>query len=187
MILSVKERGQFVATMRYINVWLMETLAGWVPSTPEMEVKLQFGEHLWDAAQHADAFGKRTSELRMPLQHSLPPVAEYVDFLDSVSDIEQTQQRLAAIYDVLLPGVAMHYRQFLEKTDSLADAPTVRIIERHLSDIDRMLQSNREMCSELPDLALHDQGWIDALKKREAQHDPVAASGGETTARAVGA
>lgn len=68
MILTVKERGQFVATMRHIHVWLMETLAAWVPTSPEMEVKILLGEHIWDVAQHADALGKRTSELRMPLQ-----------------------------------------------------------------------------------------------------------------------
>ena len=182
MILSVKERGQFVATMRYINVWLMETLAGWVPSTPEMEVKLQFGEHLWDAAQHADALGKRTFELRMSLQKSLPPVGEYIDFLENVGKIEQTQQRLAAVYDVLLPGICTHYRRFLEKTDSLADAPTVRIIERHLSDIDRMLDSNRKMRSELPALVLDDEAWVDALRKREARYAPVAGSSAEAGA-----
>ncbi len=176
MILSVKERGQFVATMRYVNVWLMETLAGWVPSTPEMEVKLQFGEHLWDAAQYSDALGKRTFELRMPLQHSLPPAEEYIEFLDDVAGIEQTQQRLAAVYDVLLPGISTHYRRYLEITDSLADAPTVRIVERHLSDIDRMLESNCEMRSDIPALVLNDEKWIDALRKREAQHAPVAGS-----------
>jgi len=185
MILSVKERGQFVATMRYVNVWLMETLAGWVPTTPEMEVKLQFGEHLWDAAQHADALGKRTHELRLPLQRSLPPVEEYIEFLGTVGGLEQTQQRLAAIYDVVLPGISTHYRQFLKKTDSLADAPTVRIIERHLGDIDRMLQSNREMCAELPELVLQDQSWTDALRKREMQHEPVAGSGAGSEACAV--
>lgn len=185
MILSVKERGQFVATMRYINVWLMETLAGWVPSTPEMEVKLQFGEHLWDAAQHADAFGKRTFELRMPLQHSLPPAAEYLDFLAAVAEIEQTQQRLSAIYDVVLPGLARHYRGFLEETDSLADAPTVRILERHLSDIERMLESNRQMFEERPDLVLDDREWIDALKKREDQVAPVAGRAIEAEDRAM--
>ena len=54
-MLTVKERGQFVATLRYVHVSLMETLAAWVPTTPEMEVKLLFGEHIWDVAQHADA------------------------------------------------------------------------------------------------------------------------------------
>ena len=187
MILTVRERGQFVATMRYINVWLMETMAGWVPTTPEMEVKLQFGEHLWDAAQHADAFGKRTFELRMPLQHSLTPAKEYIDFLDAVSDIESTQERLAAIYGVLLPGLATRYRRYLEKTDSIADAPTVRIIERNLADIDRMLESNRVLCSELPNLQLNDQSWLDSFNDREARCEPVAASIDESEARAVGA
>jgi len=185
MILSVKERGQFVATMRHINVWLMETMAGWVPTTPEMEVKLQFGEHLWDAAQHADAFGKRTSELRMPLHHDLSPAEEYTVFLDTVSGIEATPQRLAAIYDVVLPGLSAHYQRFMEKTDPLADAPTVRILERHLNDIDRMLQSNRDMCSDLPDLFLNDKAWIDALREQEARCDPVALSIAEPEARAV--
>jgi hypothetical protein len=185
MILSVKERGQFVATMRHINVWLMETMAGWVPTTPEMEVKLQFGEHLWDAAQHADALGKRTSELRMPLHHNLSPAEDYADFLNTVSGIEATQQRLAAIYDVVLPSLSTHYRRFLENTDQLADAPTVRILERQLNDIDRMLQSNRDMCSELPDLFLNDQSWIDTLTEQEARCEPVAVSIAETEARAV--
>jgi hypothetical protein len=56
-----------------------------------------------------------------------------------------------------------------------------------LNDIDRMLESNREMCAELPYLTLNDQGWIDALGNREAQHEPVVGSGAETEARAVGA
>jgi hypothetical protein len=56
----------------------METLAQWTPTSPEMEVKLMLGEHIWDAAQNADALGKRTRELRLPLQHSLRPVDAYV-------------------------------------------------------------------------------------------------------------
>src|SRR5262245_2806833 len=54
-MLSVKERGHFVATMRSAHVSLMETMAAWVPTTPEMEVKLLLGEHIWDMAQHADS------------------------------------------------------------------------------------------------------------------------------------
>jgi hypothetical protein len=141
---------------------------------------------LWDAAQHADALGKRTSELRMPLHHNLSPAEEYADFLDTVSGIEATPQRLAAIYDVVLPGLSTQYRRFMEKTDPLADAPTVRILERQLNDIDRMLKSNRDMCAELPDLFLNDQSWIDTLREQEARCEPVAVSTAEAEARAVG-
>ena len=59
MNLTVQQRGDNVATFRWIEVRLMETLAAWVPTTPEMEVKLVFGAHIWDTAQHADMLGKR--------------------------------------------------------------------------------------------------------------------------------
>ena len=82
MALTVKQRGQHIATFRFVQVRLMEILAAWVPSTAEMEAKLLFGPHIWDAAQGADALGKRGHELRMRLQHSLAPAAEYIAYLD---------------------------------------------------------------------------------------------------------
>lgn len=173
-MLTVKERGDFVATMRYVHVWLMETLAAWVPTTPEMEAKLILGEHIWDAAQHADALGKRTFELRLPLQHSRRPAEEYYDLLGELAAISATPQRLAAIYDVLLPAIAARYRRYLEGTDTLMDAPTVRILDRHLSDTERMTESARALREELPALQLADPGFVEAWKSREVAIDPVA-------------
>ena len=66
MALTVKQRGQHIATFRFVQVRLMEILSAWVPSTPEMEAKLLFGPHIWDTAQAADALGKRAHELRLP-------------------------------------------------------------------------------------------------------------------------
>ena len=168
MILTVKERGQFVATMRYVNVHLMETLAAWVPTTPEMEVKLLFGEHIWDVAQHADALGKRTFELRMPLQHSLRPTDAYAELVTELTKTIPTPQRLAAMYDVFLPGLAARYRRYIDETDTLSDAPTVRILERHLIDTERMVSAARVLREELPYLRLQDQSWADGLRLREA-------------------
>ena len=89
-MLTVKERGHFVATLRYVHVTLMETLAAWVPTTPEVEAKLLLGEHIWDVAQHADSLGKRTFELRLPLQHSVRAAEPYVEFLAEIRAIEPT-------------------------------------------------------------------------------------------------
>ena len=175
-MLAVKERGQFVATMRFVQVWLMETLAAWVPTTPEMEVKLLFGEHIWDAAQHADALGKRTFELRLPPQHSLRPTDAYVDFLTEVAAVGPTPKRIAVAYDVLLPAVAARYRRYLDQTDPLSDAPTVRILERDLTDTVRMVEAARALRQELPDLQLADGQWAKALQEREAAIGRVVAS-----------
>lgn len=180
MLLTVKARAEFVATMRYVEVWLMETLAAWVPTTPEMEVKLLFGEHIWDAAQHADALGKRTFELRMPLQHSLRPVKFYADFLVELARIGPTPQRLGAVYDVVLPALVARSRHYLDQTDALADAPTVRILERHFADVARMVESARALRLELPLLQLAGREWTDTLRSREAAFEviiaPVSAS-----------
>jgi hypothetical protein len=168
MYLNVKERGDHVATFRWIEVRLMEMLAAWVPTTPEMEVKLVFGAHIWEAAQHADALGKRTHELRLPLHDSLQPAREYVDLLTEVARIEDTSQRIAAFYDCLLPDLEGRFRRYLERVDALLDGPTVRILERILTDVARMTAESRTLLNEVPAVRLTDRAWLDALRQRAA-------------------
>jgi hypothetical protein len=167
MTLTVKERGQYAATLRQVQVTLMETLAAWVPTTPEMEVKLLFGEHVYDTAQHADAFGKRTFELRLPLHHGLPPSYEYEALLADIAALVATPQRIAAMYDVLLPGLAERYRHYIGETDTLLDAPSVRILKQVLFDTDRMLDQSRTLRHQLPELAQVDSDWMNSLRQRE--------------------
>jgi len=165
---TVKERGVHIATFRYVEVRLMEILSGWVPTTPEMEAKLLFGPHIWDAAEGADALGKRAHELRLPLQHSLAPAAGYLGVLDAVADAKGARQRIAACYDVLLPGFAARLGAYVARTDALMDAPSVRIAEGILATQDRMIREANEMRESLPALRLDDPGWVQALRAREA-------------------
>ncbi len=168
MSLNVRERGAWVATYRYIHVNLMETLARWVPTTPEMEVKLVLGSHIWYVAQHADALGKRTQELRLSLQHSIPPVPEYLLFLDEIGGVSETPQRISAMYDVMLPALGARLRGYLERTDHLMDAPTVRIVERILDEHQRVIREGRGLRDELPAIAEIDAAWIERLLAAEA-------------------
>jgi hypothetical protein len=181
-MLTVKERGHFVATLRYVHVSLMETLAAWVPTTPEVEVKLLLGEHIWDVAQHADSLGKRTFELRLPLQHSVRAADPYVAFLTEIKLIGPTPQRLAAMYDVVVPGLVERQRRYLDQTDRLVDAPTVRILERYLADTVRMTEAAHTLRRELPVLQLADRQWVATLQAREAKLELLAATSPETVA-----
>lgn len=181
-MLTVKERGHFVATLRYVHVTLMETLAAWVPTTPEVEVKLLLGEHIWDVAQHADSLGKRTFELRLPLQHSVRAAEPYVAFLAEVRAIESTPERLAAMYDVVVPGLVARQRRYLEQTDRLVDAPTVRILERYLADTVRMTDAAHAVRRELRELPSADRQWAAALQAREAKLELLAVPSTETVA-----
>ncbi len=169
MGLSVKKRAVAVATFRYIHVALMETLAAWTPTTPEMEVKWLFGEHIWDVAQHADALGKRTHELRQPLHHSLPPVEGYSELLNLVRQEVETPRRVSGYYDALLPGLGARYRKYLEATDLLMDAPTVRIIEQWRDTEFRMIQQSRDVRTELSMSTNLADSWLVALIEKESK------------------
>jgi len=149
MGMSVTERGRCVATFRFVAVRLMETAAAWTPTTPEMEVKVVLGRHIWDFAQQADALGHRTFELRLPLQHSLRPAEGYIALLDELRARERTSERLAALYDVVLPGLARRYEAYLAGTDRLLDEPSVRILERILADYRRQIAEAAAVRSEL--------------------------------------
>lgn len=168
MSLSVQNRAEFVATFRFIQVFLMETLARWVPQTPEMEVKILFGRHIWDLAQQADGLGKRVYELRAPLQFSLRPAERYVEALEEFARSETTPQKIHGFYDVMLPGLAARYRNYLERTDALLDEPTVRVVERILEEFKRMIGESGALRKELPELQLADKDWPARLAKREA-------------------
>lgn len=135
---SVKERAEFFGTFRWIEIQLMEMLARWVPTTPEMEIKVLFGRHVWDCAQHADYFGKRAFELRAPLHYSLPAVPEFAKLLADIAQLESTNDKLDAFYGVACPAIVRQYQLYVERTDPLMDEPSVRILENALRDYERM-------------------------------------------------
>jgi hypothetical protein len=150
--LNVKARAEAVGTYRRVNVLLMEMLASWVPSTPEMEVKVLFGRHLWLVAQLADRLGLRARELRATLHFERAPAAAFGDALAAAADLEPTTARLDAFYDVVLPSVEKAYRDYLARTDALIDEPTVVVLQDALRDIERMRRESAQLFDEFPAL-----------------------------------
>jgi hypothetical protein len=184
MARTVREKADLVATFRFASVHLMETLARWVPSTPEMEVKTLFGRHIWDFAQHADILGKRTFELRGPLHYDRKPVGAYATLLEDLRPVSDTGGRVTALYDATLPDLERRYREQLDQADPLLDQPTIRLIERILMDLPRMRRERTEVAAQrdIPEPA--DPGRVDRLRAAAAAcpdftdyRAPVAAGG----------
>jgi hypothetical protein len=143
--LSVAQKADVLATFRSISVSLMETLAEWTPLTPELEVKLLFGRHLYEFAQHADVLGHRTAELRAGLHYTRPPRAEYDEVFKACRATQTGAERVASIYDALVPDLAARYDQAMADADPLLDQPTIRLVERIRRDLDRLLLERRDM------------------------------------------
>jgi hypothetical protein len=149
MSMTVNDRARAVATFRFIEVSLMELIAAWTPSTPEMEAKVMFGRHIWDFAQHADLLGKRTFELRQPEQYTVPADPAYVALLKRVASETGTAERVASLYEAVLPGLVRRYETYVTATDPILDEPTVVIMERNIADLRRQTLQARTLLKEL--------------------------------------
>jgi len=164
MGLSVAERGHCMATFRFIEVRLMEIAAAWTPLTPEMEVKVLLGRHIWDFAQHADALGKRCFELRLPLQHACAPAPPYAQLLEELARVEQTHERLAVLYEAILPGLDRRYEHYTSEADAILDAPSIVIVERIRQDLARQRAEAELVRTQLALAAATPERWT----RREA-------------------
>lgn len=134
---------------------MMRVLGGWIALTPELPAKLLFGRHIWDCAQHADAWGRRLPELRSPAQQSEPAndgVVRVMDRIESAEGPRQTPERLAGVYRVLKPHLVTAYARHLAVTNPVYEPPTRRILTRCLEEEQRHVASgNAVMAAMLRD------------------------------------
>jgi hypothetical protein len=135
--LEVDESAKTVRHYRYAVERMTRILGGWMALTPELSAKLLMGRHVWDNAQHADAWGKRLPELRAAAQVSEPASPRLVAFLDAVEAAErpeQTIERVVAIYRVLKPHLLATYTAHLSTANAVYEPPTCRILARCIED-----------------------------------------------------
>jgi len=134
---AVDDSARLLRNYRYATERMMRTLGGWLALTPELSAKLLMGRHVWDNAQHADAFGKRLPELRAHGQESEPANAAFVVFmelLESPEDPDQTVERLVGVYRVLKPHLIATYERHLGLANGVYEPPTRRILGRCIED-----------------------------------------------------
>src|SRR5213594_1039572 len=134
---SVEASARRIRNYRYAEERMMRALGGWIALTPELAPKLLFGRHVWDCAQHADAWGKRLPELRSPAQRSEPAndgVVRFMALVEAPDGPDQTAERLVSVYRVLKPHVLAVYERHLASANRVYEPPTRRILERCISD-----------------------------------------------------
>jgi hypothetical protein len=134
---SADDSARLCRNYRYACERMTRIMAGWIALTPELSAKLLLGRHVWDNAQHADAWGRRLPELRAHAQESKPPNDAFVAFMDAIEAPEepgQTAERLAGIYRVLKPHVLAVYLGHSRTANPVYEPPTCRILERCIED-----------------------------------------------------
>ena len=138
--LSVDDSARRIRNYRYAEERVMRVLGGWIALTPELTAKLLFGRHVWDCAQHADAWGRRLPELRAPAQESEPAndaIVAFMRLLETPEGPRQTLERVAGVYAVLKPHLATVYARHLASANRVYEPPTRRILMRCLEEEQR--------------------------------------------------
>jgi Protein of unknown function (DUF455) len=133
---SVAENSQRLANYRYLEIQLMEMIAGWSHTTPQLAYKATFGYHVYDHARNADELGERLEQLRSGRDREEPATDEFAQLCEHVWRLESTIDRLVAVYRVLEPHLVSTYVYHADATDPLTDTPTVRLL-RHLAGVDQ--------------------------------------------------
>ena len=134
---SVDASARRIGHYRWLEERLLRVLGGWIALTPELPVKLLFGRHVWDCAQHADLWGRRLPELRAPAQRGAPPsdgFAHLVELIDGLQSRHESVARVVAVYRVLKPHLVSAYENHLVETNPIYEPPTRRILIRCLEE-----------------------------------------------------
>jgi hypothetical protein len=134
---SVDDSARRIRNYRYAEERLTRVLGGWIALTPELPAKLLFGRHVWDCAQHADAWGRRLPELRAPAQQSEPAndaMVAFIRLLETPEGPRQTLERIAGVYGVLKPHLVTVYARHLASANPVYEPPTRRILARCLEE-----------------------------------------------------
>jgi len=137
---SAEHSARLLRNYRYVVERTMRALGGWIALTPELSAKLLMGRHVWDLAQHCDAFGQRLPELRAHAQVSEAANPAVVTLMDAIEDAEgpdQTVERLVGVYGVLKPHLLATYREHLAGANPVYEPPTRRILARCIDDEER--------------------------------------------------
>jgi hypothetical protein len=149
---SVDDSARRVRRYRYAVERAMRIMAGWIALTPELSAKLVLGRQVWDAAQHADLWGKRLPELRAPAQTSEPASAGFVAFMDALESRDappETVERLVGLYRVLKPHLLAAYSQHLGRANPVYEPPTRRILLRCVEDERRHIAAGETVLAPL--------------------------------------
>src|SRR4029077_14105366 len=85
----------------------------------------------------------------LPEQHSIAPLPAYDAFLKDVLKASTTADRIATLYDGVIPGIIARFKQYIAASDPILDEPSIVILQRNITDLERQRVDAAELQREL--------------------------------------
>lgn len=149
-------------TMRRYYRILKETMrgmAGYMPKMRWWEGKKLLARHIWFDAMHADMVRSRAVDLRYPrldVEDDLD--ANMIMMLEKIPTAATDEHFLLGVYTAIKPAILQSFREYLQETDWLDDAPTIAYFNRIIDEMTMELEEYRSIMESVelspgPDLA----------------------------------
>lgn len=143
--LGVDETAMRLLRYAWIAKRTMEVALVWINPTPEWEVKEALSYVAYLAADHAQSFRERVSEMRSPMPNmNKSPDPRIDQFFDELLTAGTTAEKLTGVYGVLKPAIWTAYDAHFETANPLADAPTRRVLRFLMLEEDDALKWGSE-------------------------------------------
>ena len=138
---SVEENARRLFRFFYLERRLMQALGAWTLSIPEFEVKLEIGRHIFYHADAARLFRERLHEQEKRLADvDACRDADIDRFIEEMLSASNPAELLVGVHQVAGRALQTAYRQHIDNTDPITDAPTIRLLRRILTDYEPMLE-----------------------------------------------
>jgi hypothetical protein len=127
------ENKQLLNRYRFVEYETLRILAGWLPATARMELKLAIGKLLWEDAQHVQQLYQRLREIQTPAFRD-PGDAALTRLMAEAINAPSERDLLAGLCRVIKPALAGAYRWHMRQTFANPDAPTLYAFKHILVD-----------------------------------------------------
>jgi len=124
---------QLLNRYRYVEYELLRILAGWLPATAQMELKLAIGRLLWEDAQHVQHLYQRLREIQTPAFRD-PGDEALKRLMAEAINAPSERDLLGGLCRVIKPALTRAYRWHIEQTFANPDAPTLYAFKHILLD-----------------------------------------------------
>lgn len=138
--MSVEECVSWLKRLHYVWRRLHEIFTGRITSEPLFELKTAFSHQGWICAEHAGALRTRIGEMREPplgLDVVPDPGLEWV--LDELRSAPDGATFCQGVYGVVLPALDAAIAEYIDSTNRLADAPSVRVLRFARLELEQLL------------------------------------------------
>lgn len=127
------QNKQLLNRYRFVEYEMLRILAGWLPATARMELKLAIGRLLWEDAQHVQQLYQRLREVQTPAFRDHGDAA-LTQLMAEALNAPSERDLLAGLCRVIKPALADAYRWHMQQTFANSDAPTLYAFKHILID-----------------------------------------------------